>query len=57
VCRPIRSCLVPWESGGHHLYRCLGIKAPWPLFRVGFSSHRPGARRGGQGPPQHDSDE
>lgn len=70
---------VPASSsgvGGHHLYRCLGIKAPWPLLlrgglgqrwlgqgargrgglpfvpasRVGFSSHRPGSRRGGPGP-------
>lgn len=70
---------VPASSsgvGGHHLYSCLGIKAPWPLLlrgglgqrwlgqgargrgglpfvpasRVGFSSHRPGSRRGGPGP-------
>lgn len=71
---------VPASSlgvGGHHLYRCLGIKAPWPLLlrgglgqrwlgqgargkgglpfvpasRVGFSSHRPGGRRGGARAP------
>lgn len=62
--------------GGHHLYRCLGIKAPWPLLLlggpgqwwlgqgprgrgglpfvpgsgVGFSSHRPGDRRGAPHP-------
>lgn len=40
----------PRESGGHHLYRCLGIKAPWPLLlRGGLGQRWLGQRGEGQG--------
>lgn len=31
----LQTLLRPLESGGHHLYRCLGMKALWPLLLSG----------------------
>lgn len=58
----------PPESGGHHLYRCLGIKAPWPPLLGGGQGARgrgglpfvPASRVGFSShrpPQQNDSDE
>lgn len=41
----------PRESGGHHLYRCLGIKAPWPLL-LGSGLRLRWRGAGGEGPQQ-----